>query len=99
MTDRPVAEERHVERLAVEGDEEIVLSHDPRELGEERPLFRVVAREELAKNQIPIADETESDQKDGRRGEAARLDVHVEHATMAEAPEEPALRRIVQSRD
>src|SRR5438552_1432096 len=76
---RPVAEERHVERFPVERHEEVELAGQARELPEESALFTVVAREELAENQVPIADHAEPNGEDRRRREPARLEVEEEH--------------------
>src|SRR5258705_1514098 len=94
VVDGAVAQERDVEGLPVVGDEKVVLAQDPLHLREQRALLGVVAREELAKHEIPLPDVAEPDEKDGLRLEAAGLDVEEEHAAMPELPEEPALGRI-----
>ncbi len=94
VIDRAVAQKREVEGLPVVGDEEIVLGQDPLHLGDQGSLLRVVASEELAKDEIPISDMAEPDQEDGLRLEPARLDVEKEHPSVPEFSEQAALGRI-----
>jgi hypothetical protein len=65
MVHRSVAQERNVEGLSIVGDQEVVLAQDALHLREHGALLGVIAREELAQNEIPVPDVAEPDEKDG----------------------------------
>src|SRR5262249_3973167 len=68
MVNRAITKEWNVERFAVEGHEKIDVGEQAAELAQERGLFRVVPREELAKNEGRVTHEGEPDQKHRHAG-------------------------------
>src|SRR5882672_2147915 len=90
MMNGAAAEEGHVEGLPVVGDQEIVFSDDPLHLGDHGALLGVIAREELAEDEIAIPDVTEPDEKHWGWLESAGLDVEEEHPPVAELVKEAA---------
>ena len=94
MMDGAVVKKRGVKGLPVEGDECVEVARHAGDFREERPLFRVVAGEELAEDDVPLHDEAEPHEEHRRPREAACLDVEVEEPAMTEAAEEAALGRV-----
>jgi len=94
MVRGPIVKKRRIEGLTVERDERVEIAREPGQLVEECPLLRVVAREELAEDDVPLDDEAEPHEEDRRSREAAGLDVEIEEPAVAEAPEKPPFGRI-----
>src|SRR5258705_13660398 len=91
MMHRAMAQERHVEALAVVGDQEIVLGQEALDLAEDGALLGIIPRKELSQDEVSIADHAQPDQKHGLGQQAARLDIQKEHPAMPELAEEAAL--------